>query len=174
LSLEVPRLDHIPPPARPATLTAQEAATRRAQRVIDAYAPAAVLVDEHYEILHFSGRTGRYLQPSPGAASLNLFNIVDPNLRPDLRAAIGRAMSTGKKVVRENLRLAANDGMLVVNIVAEPLPTAEGEQRLCVVVFQETAPARAEPQRHQKRPETEKDEIVQHLEAELVSTRERL
>jgi two-component system CheB/CheR fusion protein len=174
LPLMVLRPGQVQPPARPAPLTTQEAMTRRAQRVLEAYAPAAVLVDEHYEVLHFSGRTGRYLQPSPGAASLNLFNIVDPNLRPDLRAAIGRAMSTGKKVVRENLRLAANDGTLVVNIVAEPTPSAEGEQRLCVVVFQEAAPARAEPQRHQKRPETEKDEIVQHLEAELVSTRERL
>jgi two-component system CheB/CheR fusion protein len=173
LSLEVPRPGQASPQARPAALTAQEAATRRAQRVIDAYAPAAVLVDEHYEILHFSGRTGRYLQPSPGAASLNLFNIVDPGLRPDLRAAIGRAMSNGKRIVRENLRLAADGGTLLMNIVVEPLPGADSEQRLCVVVFQEVAPAKPEPRRG-KAPDSAQDEIIQHLEAELISTRERL
>ncbi len=118
LPLMVPRPGQAPAPARPVTLTAQEAMTRRAQRVIEAYAPAAVLVDEHYEVLHFSGRTGRYLQPSPGAASLNLFNIVDPSLRPDLRAAVGRAMSNRKRTVRENLRLPANGGTLLMNIVA--------------------------------------------------------
>ena len=173
LSLEVPRAGQASPRARPATLTAQEAATRRAQRVIDAYAPAAVLVDEHYEILHFSGRTGRYLQPSPGAASLNLFNVVDPGLRPDLRAAISRAMSNGKRIVRENLRLAVDGGTLLMNIVVEPLPGADSEQRLCVVVFQEVAPAKPGPQRG-KAPESAQDEIIQHLEAELISTRERL
>jgi len=173
LPLGVPSASQVPPQARPATLTVQEAATRRAQRVIDAYAPAAVLVDEHYEVLHFSGRTGRYLQPSPGAASLNLFNIVDPSLRPDLRAAISRAMSNGKRIVRENLRLPADGGTLLMNIVVEPLPGGDSEQRLCVVLFQEVAPAKPEPQRD-KRPASEKDEIIQHLEAELVSTRERL
>ena len=56
------------------------------RRVAEAYAPACFVVNENHDILHFSGRTGRYLQPSPGAASLNLFSIVDPSLRPDLRA----------------------------------------------------------------------------------------
>jgi two-component system CheB/CheR fusion protein len=173
LPLTIPRPDHVPPPARPVTLTVQEAMTRRAQRVIEAYAPAAVVVDEHYQVLHFSGRTGKYLQPSPGAASLNLFNIVDPGLRPDLRAAIGRAMSNGKRIVRENLRIPADGGTLLMNIVVEPLPAGDSEQRLCVVLFQEAPPAKPEPQRD-KRPESKKNEIIQHLEAELVSTRERL
>ena len=61
LPLDVPRPGQAAPPARSATLTAQEAMTRRAQRIIEAYAPAAVVVDEHYDILHFSGRTGRYV-----------------------------------------------------------------------------------------------------------------
>src|SRR5205823_1554754 len=107
LPLLVPRPGLIAP-ARPTPLTIQERMTRRAQRVIETYAPAAVVVDEHCDVLHFSGQTGRYLQPSPGAASLNLFNIVDPSLRPDLRAAFSRAVGNGKKIVRENLRLPAN------------------------------------------------------------------
>jgi two-component system, chemotaxis family, CheB/CheR fusion protein len=173
LPLDVPRSGQISPPVRPAALTTEEAMTRRARRVIEAYGPAAVVIDEHCDVLHFSGRTGRYLQPSPGAASLNLFNIVDAGLRPDLRAAIGRAMSSGERIVRENLRLPAEDGMLLMNIVVEPLPRADGEPRIWVVVFQEVRPARPEPQRY-KRAQSDKDELIQHLEAELLSSRERL
>jgi two-component system, chemotaxis family, CheB/CheR fusion protein len=173
LPLVIQRAGHAAPPARPAALTVHEAMTRRAQKVIEAYAPAAVVVDEHYEILHFSGRTGRYLQPSPGTASLNLFNIVDPGLRPDLRAAIGRAMSNGQRIVRQDLRLPADGGTLLMNVVVEPLPSGDGEARLCVVLFQEVGQAKPEPRRN-KRPESDKNELIQHLEAELISTRERL
>ncbi len=170
LPLAIARPDYIAP-AKP--VTAREAMTRRAQRVIEAYAPATVVVDDHYEVMHFSGRMGRYLQPAAGAASLNLFNMVDPSLRPDLRIAIDQAIHKGRRLVRENLRLAANGGTLILNIVAEPLPSEDSDQRLCVIVFQEVGPARAEPQRD-RRPESRRDETIQHLEAELTSTRERL
>src|SRR5260370_35202455 len=55
----------------------------------------------------------------------------------------------------------------------EPLPAGDSEQRLCVVLFQEAPPAKPEPQRD-KRPDSKKNEIIQDLEAALVSTRERL
>jgi len=160
-------------PVRQPAPSAKEAMSRRAQRVIEAFAPAAVVIDDHYEVLHFSGRTGRYLQPTPGAASLNLFNIVDAGLRPDLRTAVNQAMTKGARVVRENIPLRMNGSMFLVNIVAEPLPSGEHEQRLCVVVFQEVGPAKPEPPRD-GRPDSQKEEMIQHLEAELNATRERL
>ena len=51
------------------------------------YAPAYVVVDDAYDVLHFSGRTGRYIDPATGAASLNLLNLVHRDLRLDLRAS---------------------------------------------------------------------------------------
>jgi two-component system CheB/CheR fusion protein len=159
---------------RPQAASAKETMTRRAQRVVESYAPAAVVIDDHHEILHFSGRTGRYLQPTPGGASLNLFNIVDSGLRPDLRTVISQALTTGRKVVRENLRLPVNGSVQILNIVAEPLPSGEGEQKLCVVLFQEVGTAKAEPTPREGTPDSKKDEIIQNLEAELTTTRERL
>src|SRR5262249_5230454 len=158
---------------RPPELSAKEAMTGRAQRVMEAFAPAAVVIDDHYEVLHFSGRTGRYLQPTPGTASLNLFNIVDAGLRPDLRTAVNQAMTKGTRVARENIPLRMNGGMILVNIVAEPLSSGEDEQRLCVGGFQELGPVKPEPPRDVKS-DTQKDEVIQHLEAELNATRERL
>jgi two-component system, chemotaxis family, CheB/CheR fusion protein len=160
-------------PNRAQPPSAKEAMTRRAQWVIDAFAPAAVVVDDHYEVLHFSGRTGRYLQPTPGTASLNLFNIVDAALRPDLRAAINQAVTRGERAVRENIPLRVDGNIVMMNIVAEPLPTGDNESRLCVVVFQELGPARPEPVRD-ARSDTEKEDVIQHLEAELQHSRQRL
>lgn len=46
--------------------------SRRADQVAERYGPAYVIIDTQYEVLHFSGRTGRFLEPVSGAASLNL------------------------------------------------------------------------------------------------------
>jgi len=150
--------------------------SRRAQRVVDGYAPACFVVDEHYEILHFSGRTGRYLQPSPGVASLNLFSIVEASLRPDLRTVIHQALASGQRTVRENVSLPVDGGFQSINLVAEPLVMSEADPKVCVVVVQEVGSlkplgaTRAEADAS----DVQKDEIIRHLEAELIATRERL
>ncbi|WP_343715073.1 CheR family methyltransferase [Inquilinus sp.] len=149
--------------------------SRRAQRVVDGYAPACFVVDEHYEILHFSGRTGRYLQPSPGVASLNLFSIVEASLRPDLRTVIHQAFASGQRTLRENVSLPVDGGFQAINLIAEPLAVTETDQKLCVVIVQEVGTLK---QLGITRPEAasdvQKDEIIRHLESELIATRERL
>src|SRR5262249_5181396 len=60
---------------------------RRVEQVAERYAPAYLVVDENYDVLHFSGRTGRFLEPATGAASLGLLNLVHRDLRLDLRTA---------------------------------------------------------------------------------------
>jgi two-component system CheB/CheR fusion protein len=149
--------------------------SRRAQRIVESYAPASVVIDETFEILHFSGRSGRILQPSPGTASLNLFNIVEPALRPDLRTLIHQAMSGGRRASREGLSIAVDGGVQAINVVAEPLPAADSEPRLCVLIFQEVgAPKAAPAATPDARSDPRRDETIRHLESELVSTRERL
>jgi two-component system CheB/CheR fusion protein len=157
-------------------LAAKESVARRAQRVAESYSPAFVIVDENFDIVHFSGRTGRYLQPSPGAATLNLFNIADSGLRPDLRTLIHKAASSGRRAVHDNLAFPVNGGMQTVNLIAEPLTVNPGEPRLCVVIFQESRPGEDPtfPPEGVITPEMQRDAIVHHLESELVTSRERL
>src|SRR6185437_7133674 len=88
----------------------EETVSRRAIRLVEAYAPAYVVIDEHQDVLHFSGRTGKYIQPAPGAASLNIFNLLETSLRPEVRSTLHKAMTTGEKVVRENVLLPFNGG----------------------------------------------------------------
>jgi two-component system CheB/CheR fusion protein len=80
---------------------------RQAEAVAERYAPAYVVVDAQYDVLHFSGRTGRYLEPSAGAASLNLVNLVHRDLRLELRSALGQASVEGRRI--ELPRLVVQD-----------------------------------------------------------------
>ncbi|WP_225769290.1 CheR family methyltransferase [Inquilinus sp. Marseille-Q2685] len=154
---------------------AKDTISRRAQRVVDSYAPACFVVDEHYEILHFSGRTGRYLQPSPGAASLNLFSIVEASLRPDLRTVIHQALASGRRTIRENVSLPVDGGFQSINLIAEPLTTGESDPKLCVLILQEVGTLKPLGAiRAEAASDVQKDEIIRHLESELIATRERL
>ncbi len=44
------------------------------EQLLERYAPPAVIVTENGDILYFHGRTGKYLEPSPGKANFNVFN----------------------------------------------------------------------------------------------------
>ncbi|AWN41188.1 methyltransferase [Methylobacterium durans] len=147
--------------------------TRRAEQVAERYAPAYVITDSAYEVLHFSGRTGHYLAPSPGAASLNLLNLAHRDLRLDLRAALHKAEAEGKPVKAERIQIGLNGHRRVVTLVVEPIRLSPDDATSYVVLFQDgeilEGDEAAEPA-----PNFVRDEHVQRLEAELRLTRERL
>ena len=72
------------------------------------------------EALQFIGNTGRYLEPSPGSASLSVIKLVHPDLTSDLRSAIHYAVSNDTLARIENVYLQ-RDGV-IENITIEVLP----------------------------------------------------
>lgn len=69
--------------------------------LLERFAPPGVVVDERMDIFQFRGKTGPYLDPAPGEASLNLLRMAKTGLQMPLRAAISEAMnkalSSGRK-----------------------------------------------------------------------------
>ncbi len=61
------------------------------QIVMSRYVPAGVIINDDMEILQFRGRTGYYLEPAPGEASLNLLHMAREGLTFDLRTAIHKS-----------------------------------------------------------------------------------
>ena len=145
---------------------------RRVEQVAELYAPAYLVVDENYDVLHFSGRTGRFLEPASGAASLNLLNLVHRDLRLDLRSLLHKALAQGARTEARGLRVRADEGARLVNLTVEPI-RAGGEAAALVVLFQDLGPAAEGAQAVETAPGAH-DEHVQRLEAELRVTRERL
>ncbi|TGE02565.1 PAS domain S-box protein [Methylobacterium nonmethylotrophicum] len=145
---------------------------RRAERVAERYAPAYVVVDEAYDVLHFSGRTGRYIDPATGAASLNLLNLVHRDLRLDLRAALLKAGAEHRTVKAERTAMGTNGERRLVTLVVEPVPGTDGPPSF-VVLFQEGETLDGDGT-EEPTPTFLRDEHVQRLESELRLTRERL
>ena len=83
---------------------AEDAIDKRARRTLQPFSPAYVVIDVHDEIIRFSGaETGQYLEPSPGAASFNLFDILRKDLRQAVRSTLQEARAQQHSVVRKNL-----------------------------------------------------------------------
>ena len=95
--------------------------------VLDHYAPVGALVNERGDILYLLGRTGPYLEPSPGEASMNIFRMAREGLRSDLTIALHRAASKGITTNHSGLQVKNNGYSATVKVTVIPVPTdAEG------------------------------------------------
>lgn len=146
---------------------------RQAQRIADRYAPAYVIVDEDFSILHFSGRTGRYIEPTAGAASLDLLNLVHRDLRLELRSALSHASESNTAVRSDNVVLQLNGDSQLIDIVVEPIHEQAPDRRKFVVLFKEGV-IRSAGNREIDPSGLVSAEHVERLEGELRATRERL
>ena len=84
----------VPPSA--ATIERADAATHLGAMhvaALEEVAPPSILVDERYNILNMSPSAGRFILHSGGPLSSNLPSVVRPELRLDLKVALGRAFS---------------------------------------------------------------------------------
>jgi two-component system CheB/CheR fusion protein len=139
------------------------------QALLDAYAPASVLINARHEGLYFFGPIDRYLKVAAGEASRDLFAMARDGLRTKLRAAIRQAGRENARVALGGARLERNGRDVPVSISAQPVST-EGEEFLLVSFADEPAlkksgksgTAAAEPPH------------VAHLEQELEATRKEL
>ncbi len=113
------------------------------------YSPTGALVNEHGDILYLQGRTGRYLEPAPGEADLNILKMAREGLRRGLTTALHRAVAHGRPVRDLGLQLKTNGDCAAVGLTIVPVAAApEGlsEPRRFLVILEEgpaTAPAPA-------------------------------
>jgi len=147
---------------------------READRLLmSQYAPSAVVINEHRDILHFHGRTGRYLEPSPGQASLNLMKMARDNLPLALNAAVREAVDTGSVARRRDVKVRDGGGSWRVNIEVTPITGPGLVERYFLVVFQDVPPPE-ELAKEEEGAEKPTDSEVKRLEAELAANREYL
>ncbi|MBC7767608.1 MAG: PAS domain-containing protein [Phycisphaerales bacterium] len=149
-------------PARPAA-NGEDRLDIDARRVMERHFPAYVVVDARNDVVRFSGQVAKYLGPSPGAASLDLFNLLQRPLRPAARAALQKAMRGREAAVQKNIALEIDGASHVVDLIAEPVA---GEGGFYVLAFLDRGPTPATVAPSQ--------EGVHDLEQELALTRERL
>ena len=162
--------ERAPVPARRSALATT--ISRRADQIADRYSPAYVIIDTQHEVLHFSGRSGKYFEPAAGAASLNLLNLVHRDLRLDLRSALHDAIEGSKRIEHDRIPMKDNGRSSLVNLIVEPLIEA-GDLTALVVLFQDAGPL-VESTPASGRGKGASDEHVERLESDLRLAKERL
>ena len=87
------------PAARPVARAEHQLATSYAQEfLLEEYAPAAIAIDQNYDIVYHNGPTNRYLRQPRGVPTQNLLELLPETLRNRIRGAIYRAGQEGKPV----------------------------------------------------------------------------
>jgi len=166
---------HPPAPAeRRHERGAMAADLRRAveARIAERFTPAHVVVNRDGDILHYSPRTGKYLEPAPGLPNRQLMAMARRDLRLDLRAALNEVMATKQPAARHRISLEIDDRLQLVDLTIEPIGDYDPDP-LFLVVFTDVGPpyVPSEPEARERDPD---DQNGERLEQELRTTRERL
>ncbi|HSO84493.1 CheR family methyltransferase [Thiocapsa sp.] len=145
--------------------------------ILKHYGPPGVVVSSDLDILLFRGETGRYLDPIPGAATLNLLKLARRELAVELRAAIREARTSGAPVSKSRVWYRRNGADAWIGLRVLPIDDGGGPPDRLLVLFDETETA--EPRSVTATVATSDapvpvDERIVALERELTSTRDYL
>ena len=121
----------------PRSPTAPEVQRTADQVVLGNYAPAGVVVDDQLQIVQFRGKTGSYIEPSAGTASLHLLKLVKPELAAELRKALDAARSEArpKRIERVSFHDGPRLGFVTLNVT--PFRVAGSDDQFFMVSFEE-------------------------------------
>src|SRR3990172_7315857 len=127
-----------PPAAGPGIATRDRGLAETTRRwLLEAYAPAAVVIDPRYDILYIHGAPGAYLELPRGEPVLNLLSMLALETRGRLRVAPNKPRAPGEPreltVTYPNPDGTTRAARLRIRTLGEP-PTGE---RLMIVTFED-------------------------------------
>ena len=174
------RFAHAPPLGRLASLQesgrepgAMVVAIRRAveNRVMERYAPAHVVVNSAGDILHYSSRTGKYLEPAAGAPNRQLAVMARKGLKLDLRAVLREAAESRRSASRSNIAVEIDDRVQLVDITVEPFGDNDNDPLFLVLFCDVGQPFDPSAKRENG---SDMNSAITQMEDDLRETRERL
>ncbi len=142
-----------------------------ANRVLaEHFAPAALLVDDRYQVVYFHGDTDPYLRHPVGEPTRDLVSLLREAIRGRVRGAVYHAIANDQPVV-VRVKVPGEKGPRQAEASAVPLHDHRGAEGLVLLTFDLLdRPAEVEP----LEPSPVEEEVVRQLELELKSTREEL
>jgi len=141
-------------------------------RVIEQFAPPHVVVTRDGDIVHFSTRTGKYLESASGVPTRNVIAMARRGLRLDLRTALSEAVESRRTARRGGIRIEFEDLVQVVDIAVEPLPDHDVEPLFLIIFCDVGTPL--DPDRMLPALTSEHEASTEQLERELRESRERV
>jgi two-component system CheB/CheR fusion protein len=101
------------------------------------YSPPAVVIDSDFQILHFRGHTGFYMEPTPGLATLNLLRMAREVLVSPLRRMVESASAQNISIRETGITVEHRGEKREIAIEVTPISGVGPEKHYFVVAFQE-------------------------------------
>jgi len=137
--------------------------------------PPCAIINDTSNVVYIHGRTGRFLEPAEGKASVNIVEMARRGLKKELAAAIRQVTTHKQEAVFRGLQVDYNGGKLFLNLTVKPILEQIAMRGLMMVVFEETAtPTKQEERKPTPPPTKRKSKSVEELDQELQFTRESL
>lgn len=160
-------------PTRAADITAGIPPAATSERILlHELVPPTVIVTDHGDLLHVHGRTGRFLEPAPGAPqTASIFDMAREGLRLELSAAIRQALSQDSEVVRRDVHVGTNGGTVVVDLRVRRVRDSDRFRDLLLITFDHARLPLADGESPPEESGPRLDRLAE-LELELQHTRE--
>lgn len=133
-------------------------------------APPCAIIDDKDNIVYIHGRTGRYLEPAIGKASVNILDMARPGLKVVLNATLRMVHKSKQPMVHKGVEIQENKGFIQVDLGVKPLQEYGAMNGLIMVSFMESTAM----QEKKISPKPKKNAVLAKLEQELQYTRENL
>ncbi len=142
--------------------------------VLERFSPPHVLVNRDGDVVYYSARTGKYLEPPAGVPSRQIFTMARKGIRLELRTVFREAVESGRPVTREGIAVEEDHGRVqIVTVTIEPLSSRPGVESLYLVLFIDQGPVLSREEAL-SRAHAAHDGTTVQMERELRETRERL
>lgn len=145
------------------------------QRALELTAPPSILVDSNHQVVNMSEEAGRFIHPSGGQIRNDVTELVRPELRFDLRAALHLAFERNQPTISLAIPVRFNGTPHRVFLQVRPVPSGESNPRQAIVFFIEGG---ATEEQDGDKVQTERDQAtdatIRQLKEELELTRSRL
>jgi two-component system CheB/CheR fusion protein len=156
------------PPARFAELVNRD--------LLEEYAPAAVLINRVYEILHFQGPTVNFLEFPKGTPTHDIITLLREGLRARIRTAVDYVLKENQPIVDLDAKVKRNGHYVPCTITVRPVFDPKFPSDLLLITFEEkqgSASNKIIPTTTINLSDNDSS-VIEQLEYELNATREDL
>ena len=144
------------------------------QILIQQFAPTAVLTNEKGDIIYFSGRTGKYLEPAAGKANLNIFAMAREGIRYELNILFSNVLRQKGELTKKGLTIGTNGGKQIVNVTVKLLDNPESLKNLVMVIFTDVSMRRSSADKKHKQHTEGSDSMSLPLQEELKQAKDEI
>lgn len=139
------------------------------KNLLEEYTPACAVINEKGSVLYIHGHTGRYLEPAPGEANLNIIQMAREGLRIELANAIHKVTIEKKTVSHQNLQILTNGGFTIIDLFVKPITDVPSMSGLIMIIFKELGiiDKKFEDEKKGLDPATDLEKRIKILETEL-------